>query len=285
MRGNVAFWHKADIPHAPTHVRFRGEQRTSRPARFPWSVVLRGSPRTLGPHVAQAASPRLKTVKRDAANASKLDPDSLRYLRPLPETADEVCEVGRDLDASNADIFLGERATEGVVKALSRKNELSNYRIVHFATHGFLPGQAGSGSEAALLLTPPAKATDDDDGLLTASEIADLRLDADWVILSACNTGAGGTENGVPLSGLAKVFFYAGARSLLVSSWPVYSDAAVATLENTFRILARSTESQPLVRAEALRQAMNEVRSSPSHPYFAHPAEWGAFVLVGNGTF
>jgi CHAT domain-containing protein len=229
--------------------------------------------------------PWLNPIRRNVAGTFEPDLDTLRHLTPLPETADEVCEVGRELNAANVDIFLGERATEGAVKGLSRKNELSNYRIVHFATHGFLPGQAGQHSEAALLLSPPAKVTDDDDGLLTASEIADLKLDADWVVLSACNTGAGGTENGASLSGLAKGFFYAGARSLLVSSWPVYSDAAVSILGNTFRILAQSSALEPVTKAEALRQAINVTRNSPSVPYFSHPAAWGAFILVGNGTF
>jgi CHAT domain-containing protein len=90
---------------------------------------------------------------------------------------------------------------------------------LHFATHGLLPhetaGVAAALAEPALLLTPPDQATEEDDGLLTASEVTPLKLDADWVIMSACNTG-GGDQTGEALSGLARAFFYAGARALLV---------------------------------------------------------------------
>jgi CHAT domain-containing protein len=82
-----------------------------------------------------------------------------------------------------------------------------------------------SGAEPELILTPPSEATTEDDGYLSASEIAGLKLDADWVILSACNTAAGGAPGGEALSGLARAFFYAGARSLLVSHWAVDSDS------------------------------------------------------------
>ncbi len=83
----------------------------------------------------------------------------------------------------------------------------------HFATHGLVAGQIRGAAEPALVLTPPAVASAADDGLLTASEIARfLKLDADWVILSACNTAAGDSPGAEGLSGLAKAFFYAGAR-------------------------------------------------------------------------
>jgi CHAT domain-containing protein len=102
---------------------------------------------------------------------------------------------------------------------LSEQGRLAEYAIVHFATHGALAGQVRGAAEPGLILTPPPKGTSDpalerDDGFLTASEIATLKLDADWVILSACNTAGEGTE---ALSGLARAFFYAGARALLVS--------------------------------------------------------------------
>jgi len=83
-------------------------------------------------------------------------------------------------------------------------------------------------AEPALVLTPPSKATQIDDGLLTAREIANLKLDADWVILSACNTAAPeGRPGAEGLSGLAKTFFYAGSRALMVTHWWVASDATV----------------------------------------------------------
>ena len=118
-------------------------------------------------------------------------------------------------------LYLGAKATEAEVKQLSDDGTLAKYKIVHFATHGALAGQVSRTSEPGLLLTPPDKASETDDGYLSASEVAALKLDADWVILSACNTAAGGAAGAEALSGLARAFFYAGARSLLVSHWEV----------------------------------------------------------------
>ena len=81
------------------------------------------------------------------------------------------------------------------------------------------------------MLTPPPQGSEADDGYLSASEIARLKLDADWVILSACNTAAGEAKGAAALSGLARAFFYAGARSLLVSHWYVDSKATVALIK------------------------------------------------------
>jgi CHAT domain-containing protein len=95
---------------------------------------------------------------------------------------------------------------------------------VQFATHGLLSSETahyGRAAEGALVLTPPAIATDKDDGLLTASDVAQLKLNADWVVLSACNTAAGNKPGAEPLSGLASAFFYARARALLASQWYV----------------------------------------------------------------
>ena len=106
--------------------------------------------------------------------------------------------------------------------------DLSDYRVLAFATHGLVSGELSGLGEPALVFTPPETGTEADDGLLTASEIATLELDADWVILSACNTAAAdGTPGAEGLSGMAKAFFYAGARALLVSHWAVNSEAAV----------------------------------------------------------
>ena len=85
-------------------------------------------------------------------------------------------------------------------------------------------GKLQGNSEPGLILTPPAEASEEDDGYLSASEIAGLKLDADWVILSACNTAAGGAQGAEALSGLARAFFYAQARALLVSHWEVNSE-------------------------------------------------------------
>jgi CHAT domain-containing protein len=91
---------------------------------------------------------------------------------------------------------------------------LRDYRVVYFATHGLVAGEVKGIGEPSLALTIPANPTDIDDGLLTSSEVAQLKLNADWVVLSACDTMAGGTPGAEALSGLARAFFYAGTRAL-----------------------------------------------------------------------
>ncbi len=179
-------------------------------------------------------------------------------------------------------VYLGERATVSQVKALSQSGELARARVVHFATHGLLAGEtalfAKNKAEPALLLTPPAEASEEDNGLLTASEVAQLNLNADWVVMSACNTAAGSAEGAEALSGLARAFFYAGARSLLVSHWYVDSEAAVAITTGAVNAM----KANPGIgRAEALRSA--EAALIAKGGRFAHPSVWAPFVLVGNG--
>src|SRR5262249_25792446 len=179
-----------------------------------------------------------------------VDVADVRVQVPLPETADELFAVARDLGVGSEEIRLGERATEAEIKRLSAEGELSKYRLIHFATHGALAGQIGEGSEPGLLLSPPNTSTETDDGYLSASEIAALKLDADWVILSACNTAAGGAEGAEAMSGLARAFFYAGARALLVSHWSVYSDATVKLITGA---VSRMAANKNVGRAQAMR--------------------------------
>jgi len=154
--------------------------------------------------------------------------------------------------------------------------------VLAFATHGLVAGELTGVAEPALVFTPPETGTEADDGLLTASEIATLDLDADWVILSACNTAAAdGTPNAEGLSGLAKAFFYAGARTLLVSHWAVASDAAVALTTGMLDELAKQPE---IGRAEALRRSMLSLMANEEKDYFAHPMFWAPFIIVGEGA-
>jgi CHAT domain-containing protein len=206
------------------------------------------------------------------------DVAKVRALCPLPDTALELKCVAKSLGPSSA-IRLGSDATETALKLAS----LDRYRIVHFATHGLLAADvqqlASIGAEPALVLTPPAIATDVDDGLLTASEIAALKLNADWVILSACNTSAGNSPGDEALSGLARAFFYAGARALLVSHWAVDTTATVKLIT---RALAMFSEGQAMGRAEAMRRSMIELMND-ADPLAAHPTYWAPFVVVGEG--
>ena len=217
----------------------------------------------------------------------------LRQLCPLPDTAHELRCVAKSLGAQERHIILGKDATEARIKALSANGTLLRYRVLHFATHGLLAGEAEmmmlARAEPALVLTPPADGGDvtklaDDDGLLTASEIATLKLDADWVVLSACNTAAaGGAKSTEALSGLARAFFYAGARALLVSHWEVYSDAAVKLTTRAFAELGSAeAASKRIGRAEAMRLSMQALIKQGG--FSAHPSYWAPFVVVGEGA-
>ena len=196
---------------------------------------------------------------------------------PLPETAEEVCTVGRGLGASERDIYLAERATETQIKQISASGELAKYQIVHFATHGALAGQVSKTAEAGLLLSPPATSTALDDGYLSATEIAALKLDADWVILSACNTAGAGRAGAEALSGMVRAFFYAQARAVLASHWEVESEATVKLI--TVAVLAIRNDRK-IGRADALRRAMVSLIDDPAS---AHPKVWAPFVLAGEG--
>jgi len=117
-----------------------------------------------------------------------------------------------------------------------------------------------------------------DGSLLTASEVAQLKLDAEWVVLSACNTIAGDKPGAEALSGLARAFFYAGARALLVSHWAVDSNATVKLITAAVREIARDNVG----RAEALRRSMLALIDSDDL-HMGHPAYWAPFIVVGEG--
>ena len=200
------------------------------------------------------------------------------YLPQLPGTRKEVRQVANELKVSDDDLKLGLAATETAVK----QAKLDQYRIVYFATHGLVAGDlepfAKSKAEPALVLTIPDKPSDSDDGLLTASEIAQLKLDADWAVLSACNTAAEDKPGAEALSGLTRAFFYAGARSLLVSHWEVEDEATARLMVGTFRALSLNPK---LSHAEALRQSMLAMIDAAKSDAEAAPRLWAPFVVVG----
>ena len=201
-----------------------------------------------------------------------------KALPALPETANELKQVAASVKVSDADVILGPDATETRVK----RSKLDQYRIVYFATHALLAGEVSQfaklNAEPALVLSLPAKPTELDDGLLTASEVAQLKLSADWVVLSACNTAAGDKPGAEALSGLARAFFYAGGRSLLVSHWEVETNSAVALMTGTFAALAANPQ---LSHGEALRQSMLAMINHPQQPNLVEPKYWAPFVVVG----
>jgi CHAT domain-containing protein/Tfp pilus assembly protein PilF len=208
---------------------------------------------------------------------SKAVGERIRGLPSLPDTEDELRAEAKLLGSPETNLHLGADANVTTVKTL----DLSNARIVAFATHAAVAGELVEVTEPALILTPPARPTPDDDGLLRASQISQLRLNADFVILSACNTAASdGTPDAEGLSGLAKAFFYAGARSLLVSHWEVQSGP---TVKLTTGLIGALTAEPSIGRAEALRRSILAMIDSTTDNVENRPAAWAPFVLAGEG--
>ena len=211
---------------------------------------------------------------------------SLAQLPRLPDTAEEVRSIAAALHADPArDVFLGAAANERNV----RTADLAAHRVIVFATHGLVPGDLPGLQEPALALSAPNIAHVEGDGLLTVDKILGLKLDADWVVLSACNTAAGSGAGAEAISGLGRAFFYAGARALLVSNWPVESSSARVLTTDLFR---RVGVDPRLGRAEALREAelalidgpgaIDSITGRAIYSY-AHPIFWAPFAIVGDG--
>jgi len=228
----------------------------------------------------QQAAAKLAKVSRAYSEfwqGAGIDRERLAQSLPtLLDTAAEVRAVARSVGARDSDILTGSEATETNVK----QKPLADYRIIYFATHGLVAGDIKGIGEPSLALSLPAKPSETDDGLLTASEVAQLKLDADWVVLSACNTVAGGKPGAEALSGLARAFFYAGARALLVSHWSVESSAATRLSTATFKTLQVDKQ---IGRSEALRRAMLDYMADTSDPLNAYPGIWGPFAIIGDG--
>lgn len=274
--GGAAFLAKqagiSTIPSVRGFLALRGE---AKPSRAPNPFIGFGNPVFTG----SADEDALASLGDQCqAENQPIPPQMIRALTPLPGTADEIREVARAMGAGSGSVHLANEVTEPRV----RRQKLNQYRIVYFATHGLLPQELKCQAEPALALTPPRTPVPrfDQDGLLSASEVAMLDLDAEMVVLSACNTGGGdGSQfGGESLSGLAQSFFYAGARSMLVSHWQVDSQATVRLMTSLFSRLARRRDNKS---AEALRQAQIDLLGDPR---MAHPFFWGAFTLVGDGN-
>ncbi len=223
---------------------------------------------------------------RSAPKTEGVNSADLAELPRLPDTAEEVRLVAEALKADSAkDVYLGAQANEQIVRTM----KLDDRRVIMFATHGLIPGDLDGLTEPALALSAPDVAKVPGDGLLTVSEILGLRLNADWVVLSACNTASGNGAGAEAVSGLGLAFFYAGSRALLVSNWPVETTSARMITTELFK---REAATPGLTRAESLRQAMLALMDGPGlldpatqKPVYsyAHPIFWAPFSLVGDG--
>ena len=206
-------------------------------------------------------------------------------LPRLPDTADELRSIALALQADPSKVLnLGKDANEKAVKTM----DLSGFKIVAFATHGLVPGELDGLTQPALALSAPSLSDSGGDGLLTMEEILSLKLDADWVVLSACNTGAGAGAGAEAASGLGRAFFYAGTRALLVTNWSVHSQSAKDLVTDLFK---RQADDPKLTRGEALRQAMMALADGKGYLdaagktefTYAHPLFWAPYTIIGDG--
>lgn len=223
--------------------------------------------------------------RRNSPKLEGVDSAELALLPRLPDTADELKSIALALQADPSKVlFLGKSASESAVKSMN----LSGFRILAFATHGLVPGELNGLTQPALALSAPAVTGESGDGLLTMEEILGLKLDADWVILSACNTGAGAGAGAEAASGLGRAFFYAGTRALLVTNWSVHSQSARQLVTDLFK---RQADDSKLSRSEALRQAMMALVDGPGYLNsegktefaYAHPLFWAPYTIIGDG--
>lgn len=219
----------------------------------------------------------IRATGRDVSSICENTRLALLQMPALPDTADEIRQVGASIGGTTGDqIIVGTAFTDDTLRA---RTDLSDYKILYFATHGLLPQPSACLPEPALMTSVGGG---DSDGLLDTSEILDLKLDADLVVLSACDTGGGGGDSsttglqggGEALGGLTRAVIYAGGRSLIVSHWSVDSVATVRLMTGMFGAGSPS-------KGEALQASQVTLQQSEqfSHPYF-----WAPFTIVGDAS-
>ncbi len=214
---------------------------------------------------------RQAAVLRGAIGAQELGD-----LAPLPETRQEL--IDSSLHFGSSTLLLGSDATEGNFRSL----ELSTYRGLSFATHGLIRDEIGGLTEPALVLTPESLDDSFDNGLLTAGEIADLSLQADFVALSACNTANYDLElMARDLPALASAFSAAGVPQVIGTLWAVETESSKAIVSTAIQDLATSNV---IGSAEALSNAQRKFLMGASDRSWLHPRFWAAFVALGVST-
>ena len=189
------------------------------------------------------------------------NPDLGAAKYDLPSAEVEAKYIASKFPGSK--LLVRDQATETAFKDLA-----PSYRYLHVASHGQFNPKNPLGSR--LLLSKAEK----DDGSLTVSELYDLQLRAELVVLSACETGLGGLMGGDDVVGLTRALIYAGAENIVSSLWEVDDETTLILMENFYKAI-----DQGMDKAQALRYAQNKLRIKNPHPYF-----WSAFYLTGSGN-
>jgi CHAT domain-containing protein len=256
----------AYVPAAANFVSLRKIEGTSA-AQKPWFGFGDFQPVTL----AQAEQTYNAATCHDSAA-------EFAGLPILPYAARELQAAAAVFNAGPQDELLAQNFTVPNVESA----DLKNYRILHFATHALLPTDLPCQNSPAIVTSAPPGATSAAQALLDTADVTGLKLDANLVVLSACNTG-GGAAGGEALSGLARSFFYAGARALLVTQWSVNDQVSAYLVADT---LARVQSGADGGAAGALRAAQLALIQGAGHGFpdsIADPFFWAAFSVIGDG--
>lgn len=256
MDGNGKYLvEKAAISYAPslTALREMSKKARARKAVPGAELIAFGNP-----IVARETSERVKRVFMN------------EKLEPLPEAERLVNGLGKMYGPKRSKILIGNEAREEVAKS-----EVPKYRIVQFATHGILNNASPMYSH--LVMAQDAK-NPNEDGLLEAWELKDLNLNADMVILSACDTARGKMSGGEGIIGMTWASFIAGSPTTVASQWKVES---TSTTEFMLEFHRQMLANKRISKAEALRRAALKLMRTPK---YKHPSYWGAWVLVGDGS-
>jgi len=228
----------------------------------------------------------IRVTAKGTLDNVKISSVDIGMLCRLPDTKEEIESIAAAMGADPVnDVFVGRQATERKVKTMN----LADRRVIVFATHALVPGDLDGLHQPAIALSAPSVTGENDDGLLTMEEVLKLKLNADWVVLSACNTGAAEGAGAEALSGLGQAFFYAGTRAMLVSMWPVETTSAKKLTTGLFQL---QKENASLSRARALRRSILKLIDDPGLKdqdsgmivaSYAHPLFWAPFIIVGDG--
>jgi CHAT domain-containing protein len=286
-----------------TPLQMRGQEQGNSLEAVPW--LIRRYPVSVAPSiasiVAQRATPGPTAARKpffgvgdpflrgSAALASvaldtvytrsgQVDGAALANLAPLPETARELRDLAAALGASGDDLLLGRAATRSNVL----NAPLSQFQVLAFATHGVLAGEINGVSEPGLVLSPEQESDGSAAaGYLPLSDILAMKLDADMIILSACNTGgADGRPRAEAMSGLARGFISAGARQLMVTLWAIPSDPTTRLTTGTVAALETHGANR---WPKAMRDSILAMIDQPATATDRHPASWAAFTILGVG--
>jgi CHAT domain-containing protein len=276
--------------------------------------ALTDQEKPLGKKSQQSDFMLLDFLNRGSSTLSIAGTKTLRSLESLPTANKELTTLASLFKVNKKTrLFLRDQATETQLKVLSEQGILKKQRIIAFATHALLANASTDYKdlkldtpESGLVFTPPKHPSEKDDGYLSAVEASRLNLNADWVILSACETGvvinkayaykvlknnnkqaqiaASTSFDTSGLSALAKSFFYAGSRNLLVSQWSVIDSAGSQIVTDLFTKTNGS-------KSERLQQAMQtmikhglQTKKKGKTNKWAHPIYWAPYLVLGDGA-